>query len=227
MNSILDYLKNKRLVWQATHHTAPPSVSSTGFKELDDELEGGFPEQGVMDIHTPVGVGELRLVLPNLRIRQQKTDKLLVFIAPPMQINAELLAECGFRLDQVLVIQPESSQHALWSAEQCLKSGCCHSVLLWQHNLEVHQVKRLNLAAEQGQALHVLLHHQKHTGVSLPVSLAMRLTSHPQGLQVEITKRKGGWPGQNFTLDMRAHWPTLAINPPPDNILPFPHSKVS
>lgn len=227
MNSILDYLKNKRLVWQATHHGATPSLSSTGFKKLDAELDGGFPKQGVVDIHSPIGVGELRLLLPNLQTRQMQSNKLLVFIAPPMQINAELLAECGFQLEQVMVIQPESAQHALWSAEQCLKSGCCHSVLLWQHKLEVHQVKRLTLAAEQGQALHILLHHQKRAVASLPVSLAMRLGSHPLGLEIQITKRKGGWPGQAFTLDMRSHWPSLAINPPPDNVLPFPHSKVS
>ena len=226
MNSILDYLRNKRLIWQATQQDSLPCLSSTGFNELDAELDGGFPAQGVVDIHSPIGIGELRLLLPNLQARQQQSDRLLVFIAPPMQINAELLAECGFRLDQVLVIEPQSIQHALWSAEQCLKSGCCHSVLLWQHNLEVHQVKRLTLAAEQGQALHVVLHHKKRTGVSLPVSLAMRLGAHPQGLLVEVTKRKGGWPGQEFHLDMRQRWSTLALNPRPDNVLPFPHSKV-
>ena len=227
MSSILDYLKNKRLVWQAAEQGDLPSLSSTGFTELDAELDGGFPTQGVVDIHSPIGIGELRLLLPNLHTRQQQSDKLLVFIAPPMQINAELLAECGFPLEQALVIEPKSAQHALWSAEQCLKSGCCHSVLLWQHHLEIHQVKRLTLAAEQGQALHIVLHHKKRPGVSLPVSLAMRLKSHPQGMRIEVTKRKGGWPGQAFDLDMRAKWPALAINPPPDNVLPFPHSKVS
>ena len=226
MSSILDYLKNKRLVWQANGQAEAPSLSSTGFTELDNALEGGFPTQGMIDIHSPVGIGEIRLLLPNLITRQQQ-ERLLVFIAPPLQINAELLAECGFRLDQVLIIEPESKQHALWSAEQCLKSGCCHSVLIWQHNLQVHQVKRLLLAAEQGQALNIVFHHQKSSGVSLPVSLAMRLNASPQGLNIEVTKRKGGWRSEAFHLDMRSHWPELAIEPRPDNILTFPDSKVS
>ncbi len=228
MNSILHYLKNKRLVWQAhqnVHSTA--QLDSTGFKELDAELQGGFPKQGVVDIDSPVGIGELRLLLPNLHARQQSNGRLLVFIAPSMRINSEMLAEYGFNLQQVLVIHPDSPKEALWCAEQCLKSGCCQAVLLWHQAIEIHQVKRLQLAAEQGDALHVLLRQNKQVSLSLPVSLGMRLRAHPQGLNIEITKRKGGWPGRPFNLDMNQQWPQLTIQPRPDNVLPFPHSKVS
>lgn len=226
MNSILDYLKNKRLVWQAHQNVHTTQLDSTGFRELDAELQGGFPQQGVVDIDSPIGIGELRLLLPNLHARQHSSDRLLVFIAPPMHVNAEMLLEYGFNLQQVLIVQPASSTQALWSAEQCLKSGCCQGVLLWHEAIEIHQVKRLQLAAEQGDALHILLRQQKQLSLSLPVSLAMRLKAHPQGLQIEITKRKGGWPSQPFSLDMSHHWPRLTIRKKPDNVLPFPHSKV-
>ena len=227
MNSILDYLKNKRLVWQAHHQSTTVDADSTGYAELDAQLQGGFPKQGVVDIDSPLGIGELRLLLPNLLSRHHQQDRLLVLIAPPMHLNAEMLAEFGFALHQVLVLQPEDPQSAMWSAEQCLKSGCCHAVLLWHQALEMHQVKRLQLAAEQGDALHILLRHQKQISLSLPVSLAMKLRSHPQGLQVEITKRKGAWPSQPFTLNMRGRWPGLTLHPRPANIVSFPHTKVS
>lgn len=227
MNSILDYLKNKRLVWQAHQNVHTPDLNSTGFKRLDAELQGGFPQQGVVDIDSPVGIGELRLLLPNLHARQQNRERLLVFIAPPIPLNAEMLAEYGFALQQVLVIQPTSSSEALWSAEQCLKSGCCQGVLLWHDAIEIHQVKRLQLAAEQGSALHILMRRRKNLSLSLPVPLAMRLRPQPKGLNIEITKRKGGWPSQPFALDMSHHWPQLTVHDRPDNVVAFPHAKVS
>lgn len=227
MNTILSYLKNKRLVWQASHNDMHLDTSSTGYDELDAALEGGFPKQGVVDISSTTGIGELRLLLPNLLTRQASGDRLMVFIAPPMQLNSEFLLEQGFDLNQVLIIQPETEKHALWSAEQCLKSGSCHSVLLWQQKLATHHVKRLQLAAEQGDALHVMLRQNRQLSLSLPVSLAMRLNPHPQGLTVEITKRKGGWPAQPFTLSMRNKWPSLTLIKTANNVVAFPQTKVS
>ncbi|MFA0123867.1 recombinase RecA, partial [Vibrio sp. 10N.261.48.A2] len=44
---------------------------------------------------------------------------------------------------------------------------------------------------------------------SLPVSLSMKLSSHTQGLKVEVTKRKGSWSYGSFILDMTHNWPLL------------------
>lgn len=227
MNTILNYLKSKQLVWHGNHVKSALSVASSGFSELDLALGGGFPEQGVVGIHSPVGIGELRLLLPCLHARQQNSQKLLVFIAAPMQLNSEMLAEYGLPLAQILLIQPDTSQQALWSAEQCLKSGCCQTVLLWQQNLAIHQAKRLQLAAEQGEALQILLRSQAATRLSLPLSLSLTLAAHPAGLKVHITKRKGGWPRPPFVLSMRQHWPALTLAPIGDNILHFPAKQVS
>jgi cell division inhibitor SulA len=227
MNSILDELKNKKMVWHATHNKPFSGASTSGFNELDAQLEGGFPKKGVVDIHSPVGIGELRLLMPYLHLRQNKDPRLLVFIAPPMQLNPEMLAEYGLTLSQILIIQPQEAKKALWAAEQCLKSGCCYGVLVWHQTLQIHHIKRLQLAAEQGDALNVIFRRQQELSFSLPVSLGIKLDAHPQGLNVQITKRKGGWPQSPFPLDMRQHWPELTISPAADNILRFPIAKVS
>lgn len=227
MNSIINDLKNKQLIWQADHKLPMASCNSTGFTELDHELQGGFPEQGVIDIDSPMGIGELRLLLPNLLTRQQASERLLVFIAPPSQVNSEMLLEFGFKLEQILIIQPNTQQQALWSAEQCAKSGCCDSILLWHQDLEIHQVKRLQLAAQQGDTLHIMVRQNKQVSLSLPVTLGMKLRAHPQGLKVQVTKCKGGWPSQPFALNMSHNWPALTLHTKPANILPFRPSKVS
>jgi cell division inhibitor SulA len=227
MNTLLEQLKNKRLVWQANQQDIIATTDSTGYKELDHALHGGFPQQGVIDIDSPLGIGEIRLLLPALRARQQQTNRQLVFIAAPMQINGEMFAEAGLSLEHILIVQPETPEHALWSAEQCLKSGCCHSVLLWHQQLEIAQAKRLQLAAEQGDALHILFRHKSQLAISLPVNLAMQLSPHDQGLSVRITKRKGGWPDNPFHLDMTTAWPALTRINHVDNVIRLPQSKVS
>lgn len=228
MNSILRYLKDKRLIWQGDQvDTLFSDLNSTGYDELDAVLEGGFPSHGVLDIHSPVGIGELRLLLPALRARQHRETRMLVLIAPPVMINGEMLAEYGFNLEHVLILTPQSSQEALWSAEECLKSSCCNAVLLWQKNIEIHQVKRLNLAAEQGAALHIMMRPQGPSELSLPVSLGMSLTPHSQGIQVNVTKRKGGWSGQQVMVNMRQQWPALTRQPRRNNIVHFPRAHVS
>lgn len=227
MNNLIEQLQNKRLIWRANQQRDFAKGNSTGFKELDQALQGGFPEHGVIDIETPNGIGELRLLLPALQARQQQHKRLLVFIGAPMQINGEMLAEFGFPLEQILLVQPSKAEHALWSAEQCLKSGCAHSVLLWQQDLEIAQAKRLQLAAEQGDALHFILRHQRQLSLSLPVNLAMKLRPYQQGISVQVTKRKGGWPDGVLNIDMRAMWPQLTLDKNNNNIIPFPHSKVS
>ena len=37
----------------------------------------------------------------------------------------------------------------------------------------------------------------------------MKLSSHAQGLKVEVTKRKGSWSYGSFILDMSQNWPLL------------------
>lgn len=223
----LDDLKNKRLIWQASQTSGPGNTCHTGFDELDQHLQGGFPEQGVVDINSPIGIGELRLLLPSFLLRQQQADKLLVFIAPPALLSSQMLFEFGFKLEQILIIQTTTTEHGLWAAEQCLKSGCCDGILLWQQALEIHQVKRLQLAAEKGAALGMVFRSVEKSCFSLPVPLALTLSADSQGIKVRITKRKGGARTEAFTVGMHQRWPALTLAAAVDNVLPFsgPHSR--
>ncbi|MCC2606408.1 translesion DNA synthesis-associated protein ImuA [Planctobacterium marinum] len=230
MNNILSYLKNKHLIWQGKAINEPDSGSLSGYPELDAGLEGGLPTQGVIDIHSDIGIGELRLFLPYILQRQARQQRLLVIIAPPLQINGEMLAELGIDLNQVLVIRPGDQQQALWAAEQCLKSDCCHTVLSWLQNLEIHQVKRLQLAAKQSHAVQVIFRQQQTQGLSLPVTLSMSLQPQAQGLRIKVNKRIGSWRHQDIQLNMQALWPALQLpeqHNNDNNIIPFPKQRAS
>lgn len=213
MNAILSSLQNKQLVWRAGQ-TGPKACAlgnantlvQTGYQEMDQALNGGWPPVGVVEIQSALGVGELRLALPGF-VSQQK-NRLLMFIAPPWLINAEMLHAQGFNLQNVVIVNSNNGQAALWSAEQCLKSGCCAAVFMWHKQLQMHQVKRLQLASEQGHsALFIFNTHRLSQG--LPLTLSLSVLAHADGLEVKINKRKGGWPTEPFIVNMRPVWPKL------------------
>lgn len=226
MNTSLEHLLHKRLVWSAKQQQPPTEAHSSGYPELDDLLSGGFPTQGVMTLNTPVGIGELRLLLPYLeqqsqRQQQQQQKRQLAFIAPPFALNAEMLTEAGIALEDVLIVTPKSQNHRLWATEQCLKSGSCHSVLLWENKLQIHQVKRFQLASQQGQCLTVILQTQQVNHLALPVTLGLKLFAKEQGIGVQIDKQKGAWSRDCRTINMSSRWPELTLSPKTNNVIPF------
>ncbi|MFA0226091.1 translesion DNA synthesis-associated protein ImuA [Vibrio splendidus] len=207
MHELIKNLQDRQLIWTGLQSTTQGSTTSTGYSQLDKQLDGGFPTHGVIEVESQQGIGELRLLTPYLA--QQKSQKLAIFINPPGKICAEFFNGQNIPLENILVIQPQRDLDALWAAEQCLKSGACHSVLLWGADLEIHQTKRLQAASETGKCLQFHFKATSHNQLSLPVSLSMKLSSHAQGLKVEVTKRKGSWSYGSFILDMSQNWPLL------------------
>ena len=207
MHKLIKNLQDRQLIWKGLQSTTLGSTTSTGYPQLDKQLDGGFPTHGVIEVESQQGIGELRLLTPYLA--QQNSQKLAIFINPPGKIGAEFFSSQRIQLENILVIEPQRDLDALWAAEQCLKSGACHSVLLWGTNLEIHQTKRLQAASETGKCLQFHFKATSHNQLSLPVSLSMKLSSHAQGLKVEITKRKGSWSYGSFILDMTHNWPLL------------------
>lgn len=207
-NPLLQALTSRHLIWRGGTGLGQ-KTRPTGLPQLDHKLGGGLPTQGVIDVRSLRGIGELRLFLPSLS-EAQGSGRLCVFISPPWQLYAEGLARAGLDLAQVLVVRPGTDAESLWAAEQSLKSGACHAVILWQDSMTLHQARRLQLAAQQGQAQLVLLRSSE--APSLPASLCLQLTAHSRGLMVNVLKRRGGWPVREFLLDLRNHWPELTLN---------------
>ena len=222
MYELIEQLKNKHWLWQGSETQTTSDYRSTGYPELDTHLCGGFPTHGVVEIQSPIGIGELRLLLPYL---QQHNDRLTVLINPPGNVHSEALQHAGLMLSQVLVLTPRSAKEALWAAEQCLKSGACSQVLLWQEELEVHQARRLQVASETGESLNFLFRPQQQHLFSLPVTLSLQLAADSDGLQVTIAKRRGGWSSEPFVVNFRQRWNSLTKPLTSPVVVPFPIQK--
>ncbi len=225
MQDIIQHLKSQHLVWQAnlTKADSYQFLNSSGFPELDTLLGGGFPPHGVVEMESIGSIGELRLLAPYLKSSLDKG--VTAFIQPPALMNSLFLHSIGLNINRVWIITPEQQRDALWAAEQCLKSGACSNVLLWQDELEIHQVKRLQVASEQGACPLFMLKPNMTNRLSLPVSLSLKLQGSDQGVRVEVLKRKGGWSKGNVDINFQRHYPQLVAPTKgriPSTVIHFP-----
>lgn len=225
MQDIIQHLKSQHLVWQASLTKSDPHqfLNRSGFPELDSLLGGGFPPHGVIEIESVGSIGELRLLAPYLE--SSLSRGVTAFIQPPALMNSLFLHNIGLDINQVWIVSPEHQHDALWAAEQCLKSGVCANVLLWQEALEIHQVKRLQVASEQGACPLFMLKPSMTNRLSLPVSLSLKLQGHERGVSVEVLKRKGGWSKGQTEIDFQQRHPQLVVSVKdhtPSTVVHFP-----
>ena len=170
---------------------ASPSVP-TGFPQLDAELPGGGWPTGALAELLPShdGIGELR-ILGHALAALARAGKRLAWIAPPYLPYAPALAAAGIDLAQILIVRTRPARDALWAAEQALASAACGAVLVWPGEAKYAALRRLQLAAERGQAMTMLFRPPRLADEPSPAVLRLTLHTAAGGLAVRILKRRG------------------------------------
>ena len=186
------------VTWKArglsrVHEPALP----TGWRRLDAELPGGgWPLGTLTELLLPRhGVGELSLLMPALRhlaLSDRDQPRWLTWIAPPHELHAPALVQAGLPLSRVLLVRVPGQRERLWAAEQALGSRSCGAVLVWLAEAEDRDLRRLKLAAAEGQGLGILLRPWSVRAASSPAPLRLVLEPTVHGLSIEILKRRGG-----------------------------------
>jgi len=173
----------------------------TGAKNLDEALQGGIPASGLVRVVSHSGIGELTLFAPFLQQYRQK--KLLFFINAPGALQATYLHFNDINSSRVYQVYAQDEKEALWSAEQCLRSGACHVVLLWCPLLTQVQARRLQVAAHQNETLCLLYQSRQQAKATgpLPISLDMTMAAVTDGLSIDINKSVGGHTIHNIRVD--------------------------
>jgi hypothetical protein len=166
-------------------------TQSTGDARLDARLPGGgWPRGALTEIlvgHD--GLGEMSLLLPAIAALTQARRRVAV-IAPPYVPYPPALVAAGVDLAHLVQIDAAAADRH-WSAEQCLRAGCCAAVLHWLPDADYRQLRRLQLAAETGDALAFLLRPLKARSESTPAALRIQVSSSETGSCVEILKCRG------------------------------------
>ncbi|MBS3959303.1 MAG: translesion DNA synthesis-associated protein ImuA [Xanthomonadaceae bacterium] len=185
----LDALIHQRRLWPAAGQAAGRPGEPTGHADLDAALPGGgWPPASLLELLLPMdGVGELRLLLPTL-VRLARQGRSLLMVAPPYLPYAPALAAAGLDLARLRVVRAEG-RDALWAAEQGLRSGACGVVLCWPQAVDDRALRRLSVAAEQGDALGFAFRPLR--ALQQPSPAALRMEVMPGGL-VRLHKCRGG-----------------------------------
>ncbi len=188
MAATIESLLERPDVWRAGLRHATTPVIATGHRELDEALPGGgWPLQALTEIcHARDGLGELSLMLP--AFAQAMADKRwLLFISAPHVPHAPALAAAGIDLERFAHLRCATSDQALWAAEQALRSGVCGALALWLGHCETNALRRLQLAAEAGGSLAVLLRPLAFAEKASPAALRIAL----DGDAMRIVKCRG------------------------------------
>jgi hypothetical protein len=164
---------------------------ATGNASLDALLPGaGWPVGCLTEILIENdGLGELELLMPALAALTRSRRR-VAMIAPPYLPYPPALAAAGIDLDHFVQIDAGATD-SHWSAEQCLRAGCCAAVLHWLPDASYKQLRRLQLAAETGNALAFLFRPLQAAQESSPAALRLKISHSETGPCIEVLKCKG------------------------------------
>lgn len=201
MSGPLEQLLRHPALWRGGGGGDAPATVTTGFRRLDERLPGhGWPLATLVELLVPSpGVGELRLLIPALRARsvaRPDAPRWIAWLAPPHLPYAPALADAGLEPSRTLVVRPRAGLDVLWAMEQALRSGACTAVLGWTGAAGDQALRRLVLAAGEGQSLGFLFRPACYRHESSPAALRLLLTARDNGLDIEILKSRGGMPAR-------------------------------
>ena len=184
-------------VWRGQPVALPSAAQSTGLAALDAVLPtGGWPESALIELLLPAdGVGELRLLLPTLaRLTQARQD--IVLVAPPYLPYPAGWRQAGVDFGFVHLVDAQP-RDALWATEQCLRAGCASAVLSWPRHADDRALRRLQMAAESGQALGFAFRDARVACNPSPAALRIvfeGMSDKGMPTQLRVLKCRGGLP---------------------------------
>ncbi|WP_028694097.1 translesion DNA synthesis-associated protein ImuA [Pseudomonas cremoricolorata] len=187
----LERLLEQRQVWRGRQtQVRPQGLQPTGHAQLDQQLpEGGWPVAALSELLlASAGCGELHLLWPTLA-RLTSERQRVVLVAPPFIPYAPAWLAAGVDLRWLAVIDA-SAQEVLWAAEQCLRSGSCAAVLCWPAQADDRALRRLQVAAQTGNALGIACRPLQAAGNPSPAALRIAIDARPA--QWRVLKCRGG-----------------------------------
>jgi protein ImuA len=178
-------------LWRASQlaHASTRCVD-TGHPALSAQLPGGgWPTGTLIDllVQQP-GIGEIRLLGPSLA---RVAGRRIVLLAPPHAPQALALAALGLAPSQLVWLRASRSADALWAAEQVLKSGSCGALLFWQQHARGESLRRLHLAAQNGETLFFMFRPLAAAQDASPAPLRLALRPAAGGIDIGFVKRRG------------------------------------
>ena len=198
----LETVLNHPAIWRGASFARVTPGVPTGFNELDNVIPGaGWPVGAVTEVYAErPGLGELQLVMP-AAARLTQSGHWVSLIGAPHIPYAPALASQGVDLGRILLVNPQTLEEKLWAAEQALRASCCGAVLLWVEQIPERALRRLQLAAEEGETTLLLFRSGRVTPASM-AALRLHVSRADSRTIVRVLKRRGGGLPAPVTLDL-------------------------
>ncbi len=133
----------------------PPCPS--GLMALDTALGGGFSRAAVHELLAPCEGAVARSVALLTAAGAAKDGCWICYIDTTLDFYPPGAAQLGLPLERLLVIRTSRSADALWACEQSLRCRSVAAVVMPLPHLDSYVSRRLQLAAEAGRNLGLLI----------------------------------------------------------------------
>ncbi|MEO6690027.1 MAG: translesion DNA synthesis-associated protein ImuA [Dokdonella sp.] len=202
--ALADVLRHPGIWRRGTKPGTRGDAQPTGLAELDALLPGGGWPRGALSeiLIEQDGIGECSLLLPALAALTQ-ARKRVALVAPPYVPYAPALLAAGVDLAQLVHIDA-SAADTHWTAEQCLRAGCCGAVLNWLPQADYQQLRRLQLAAETGAAIGFVFRPLGAASQASPAALRIQVTASENGPRIDVLKCRGRFGNSTTAIRLRA-----------------------
>jgi len=188
---LLQALRAKIARLQRTRRPAHSKPISTGCGGLDRLLpEGGFC-RGTLVEWLVAGEGSGAQTLALIAARQACRDGRVLVVLDDVQkfcFYPPAALRLGIASERLIVVRAAKTADTLWAFDQALRCPAVGAALVWLRRLESRTFRRLQLAAEQGGTLGLLI--RPESARHEPSWASVRLRVEPLPLADSIARRR-------------------------------------
>ncbi|VTU26427.1 translesion DNA synthesis-associated protein ImuA [Variovorax sp. PBL-E5] len=175
---------------------ADAQVIGTGHAALDAQLPGGGWPVGAMTelLQSAPEAHAWQLLLPALAQAVQGSTGPVALIGAPHEPFGPALAAHDLPVEALLWVRSEAPAARLWACEQALRCADITAVLAWLPQARVGELRRLQLAAAQHDALLFVFRPERAAQSTSPARLRLQLATCEQDrtqIDIRVLKRRG------------------------------------
>lgn len=185
---------------------APPVRCPSGLPELDAVLGGGFVTAAVHELVADRAGAAIYSITWRIAIRAASGSRWIFYIDTQHDLYPPGVAQLGVPLGRLVVVRTAHPADALWVCEQTLRCRAVAAVVLPLRTVDAQASRRLQLAAEAGGNLCLLLRGDERGGYTFAAS---RLRVNPlvgecgvRRLLVTVLKMREGRPREPFVVEL-------------------------
>jgi protein ImuA len=192
---------------QARYH-APQKRVESGFDELDAALGGGFPAGALHELIAASNATGARALALRIAANAAGAGRWILYFDAAGDLYPPSAEFMGISLERLLVVRIHRRADTLWALEQALRCSAVAAVVAAVGRLEPLEARRLQLAAEIGGAVVLLVSTlpERGGGVNLgpatfaatrlllsPIAVEEASKAERRSVRAEILKsREGG-----------------------------------